>query len=178
MRMQLVLPTSKYKKSFLQALDEYLKEESLPSTQDLFLLDKKVLEKEFSTYVTKLVDESLGKNLPVGYVSHTVYWLIDSYEFIGRVDIRHSLTEHLMRIGGHIGYDIRPSKRQQGYGKEILKLVMPKAKALGLKKVLVTCDETNIASKKIIEANGGVFENSVKQAIGKPNKLRYWINLP
>jgi len=175
--MHLVLPTSKYKTSFLQALDEYLKEKSRPSTQDLFLLDKEVLEKDFSTYVNKLLDESHGKHLPVGYVSHTVYWLIDSDEVIGRVDIRHSLTENLMRIGGHIGYDIRPSKRNQGYGKEILKLALPKAKALGLIKVLVTCDETNIASKKIIEANGGAFENSVKQGFGKPKKLRYWITI-
>ena len=175
--MHLVLPSVKYKPSFLKALDEYLKEESRPSTQDLFLLNKEILEKDFSTYVNKLLDESHGKNLPVGYVSHTVCWLIDANEFIGRVDIRHSLNEHLMRIGGHIGYDIRPSKRNQGYGKGILKLALPKAKAMGLIKVLVTCDETNIASKKIIEANGGVFENSVKQDFGKPNKLRYWIVL-
>jgi len=175
--MQLVLPDSKYKNSFLQALDEYLKETNLPNTQDLFLLDKEELEKNFFSYVNKLADESQGKNLPPGYVSHTHYWLIDANEFIGRVDIRHSLTENLMRIGGHIGYDIRPSKRNQGYGKKILKLAVPKAKALGLTKVLITCDETNIASKKIIEANGGVFENSVEQGEGKPRKLRYWFNL-
>ena len=175
--MQLVLPDAKYKTSFLQALDEYLKETVLPSTQDLFLLDKKSLEKDFTTYVNKLIDESHGKNLPSGYVSHTSYWLIDNNECIGRVDIRHVLNEHLLRIGGHIGYDICPAKRNQGYGKELLKLALLKAKELGLTKVLITCDETNIPSKKIIEANGGVFENSVEQGAGLPKKLRYWISL-
>jgi len=175
--MKLVLLTVRYKTSFLQALDEYLKEDSRPSTQDLFLLDKKELEKDFSTYVSRLIDESHGKNLPEGYISHTDYWFIDGNEFIGRVDIRHSLNENLLRIGGHIGYDIRPSKRNQGYGKELLKLALPKAKALGLTKVLVTCDESNIASKKIIEVNGGVLENSIEQHGGLPKKLRYWITL-
>ena len=57
---------------------------------------------------------------------------------------------------------IRPSKRNQGYGKKILQLALLKAKALGINKVLITCDETNIASKKIIEASDGVFENSIE----------------
>jgi len=75
-----------------------------------------------------------------------------------------------------IGYDIAPSFRRNGYGKTILKLALTKAKALGLHKILLTADEDNIASRKIIESNSGKLENIV---MGKvfPNLLaRYWIN--
>ncbi len=175
--MQLVLPASKYKDSFLEALKEYQKEKSSTYIRNLLLLDRATLKENFSFYLEKLLDESKGKNLPSGYVSHTIYWLIDDDEFVGRVDIRHSLTETLLREGGHVGYDIRPSKRNQGYGKKILALVLTKAKELGLTRVLVTCDETNLASKKVIEANGGIFENSVSMGEEKPRKLRYWIEI-
>lgn len=57
-----------------------------------------------------------GRNLPKGFAPESVFWLIDDEEFIGRASIRHELTPHLREIGGHIGYEIRPSKRRQGYG--------------------------------------------------------------
>jgi predicted acetyltransferase len=174
--MQLVIPSLRYKESFLDTLEEYKSEKS-NSLLDSPSLHIPELRSNFELYLKKLLDDADGKNLPQGYVAQTVYWLIDGEEFIGRVDIRHSLTESLLREGGHIGYNIRPSKRNQGYGKKLLSLVLPKAKELGITKVLVTCDETNIASKKIIEANGGVFENSVELKEGKPKKLRYWIDL-
>lgn len=63
--------------------------------------------------------------------------------------MRHSSTENLLREGWHIGYDIRPTKRQKGYGKKILALALPKAKEKGLTKVLITCTETNTESKKL-----------------------------
>ena len=174
--MKLVKPTTQYKESFLEALKEY-QQEKAEDRLDLMTLDPVILEKEFALYVTRLEEESDGKNLPEGYVPQTTYWLIDKNEFIGRVNIRHRLTPFLLRIGGHIGYDIRPTKRKLGYGTQILKLGLPKAKELGIVKALVTCNETNIGSKKIIEANGGVYENSEPQESGLPKKLRYWISL-
>jgi predicted acetyltransferase len=63
------------------------------------------------------------------------------------------------------------------YGKELLELALPKAKALGIRRILVTCDETNIGSRKISEANGWVFENALEIGKGKPRKLQYWITV-
>lgn len=174
--MQLVIPSSKYKKSFLEMVEEYQRE-TATNRIDISFLKTSDLKKHFQAYVDQLLGESYGKHLPSGYVSHTTYWLIDGDELIGRADIRHSLTEKLLQEGGHIGYDIRPSKRRKGYGRDILKLVLQKVKTLGLTKVLITCDETNSGSKKIIEANGGIFENSVVVSNRKPKKLRYWILL-
>lgn len=174
--MKLVTPSEKYKDSFIRAISEYHSTDSRHRTH-IHELKIKNLEKDFPRYIAKLLSQSLGKNLPPGYVPATTYWLIVDNEFIGSVNIRHILSENLSKVGGHIGYDIRPSRRKKGYGRKILKLALSKARELGLKKILITCDETNIASKKIIEANGGVFENRLEQGHGRPAKLRYWIDI-
>jgi predicted acetyltransferase len=114
-------------------------------------------------------------DLPKGWVPATQFWLIDKNEYIGNVIIRHQLNDTLMHIGGHIGYSIRPTKRKMGYGTSILKLSLSEARKLGIDKALVTCDETNLGSKKIIEKNGGILENIEEGIKGKPRKLRYWI---
>lgn len=93
------------------------------------------------------------------------------------VNIRHSLTEHLLKIGGHIGYWIRPSKRNMGYGKKILAFSLPEAKKLGISKILVTCNDNNLSSRRIIEENGGILENIVENSKDHPLKRRYWITM-
>lgn len=174
--MKIIIPSVDYKQSFIEAVKEYQSTDA-DDRLDIFALNVDELENDFERYIVRLLSESKGENLPKGYVPQTTFWLVDGEAFIGRVSIRHILTEHLLREGGHIGYDIRPSKRQRGYGKKILELSLPKAKELRITKVLVTCNETNLGSKKIIEANGGVLENTVAMGEGKPRKLRYWISL-
>lgn len=174
--MKLDLPSVIYKDSFIQAVKEYHEIDD-DDRKDIYELNVEDVQNDFSSYIANVLSESEGKNLPEGYVPQTTYWLIDKGEFIGRVSIRHTLTEHLLKDGGHIGYDIRPSKRNMGYGKRILELSLPKARELEIDKVLVTCNETNLASKKIIEANGGVFENAIETQEGKPKKLIYWITV-
>jgi predicted acetyltransferase len=168
---ELVFPSIKYKKSVLGAVRE-------PGAQELFNRFKDLCdEATFDACVEQIKDYSNGVNLKAGFVPETTYWFVEGGEYIGRISIRHELNENLLRTGGHVGYDIRPSKRGMGYGKEILRLGLKKAKELGLKKVLATCNVWNAASKKIIEANGGVFENEVSGGTGKPNVLRYWIDI-
>lgn len=171
--MELVAPSVTYKDSFIAALKEYQSDQAEDRRYDD--LNAEHLIKHFAEYVESVLAQSRGEDLPEGYVPATVYWLVDDGEFIGKVSIRHSLNEHLLREGGHIGYDIRPTKRRMGYGKKILELALPKAKAIGIPKALVTCNETNIGSKKIIEANGGVLENAIELSPDKPKKLRYWV---
>ncbi len=117
-----------------------------------------------------------GKYLPTGYVPNTFYWLVEGEHFIGWLDIRHRLNDNLLKIGGHIGYAIRPSGRQKGYGSEILRLGLEKAKELGITRGLLTCNGDNCASIKIIEKNGGVFEDTAITNTGIV-KRRYWIVL-
>jgi predicted acetyltransferase len=174
--LRLVLPSIKYKTSFLKALIEVKK--APKSFSHAFAgLDYNETKKNFSAFCKKLNDRRKGKNLPKGYVPDSFFWLVDGDTYMGRVSIRHYLTPNLRKIGGHIGYEIRPSKRGKGYGTKILKFALPKARDLGIKKVLVTCDADNVASRRIIEANNGVFEKSEPQGKGKPKKLVFWINL-
>lgn len=169
--MKLVLPSLKYKAEYLRALEDSKDEKH--ETR----LNSPRPDQTFEDFVKMWSDQSKGKNLREGIVPATMYWLIDNGEVIGRVQIRHTLNDFLLNYGGHIGYYIKPSKRKMGYGKKILELALDEAKSLGISKVLLTCDDGNIGSQKIIESCGGVLENKVKQYEDKPLKRRYWINL-
>ena len=102
---------------------------------------------------------------------------MDEDTWIGLLTLRAQINEQFLHSGGHIGYVIRPSKRRSGYGTAILRLGLEKARTRGLQRVLLTCDETNMGSRKIIEANGGQLENAVVVEGQAALKLRYWINL-
>ena len=91
--------------------------------------------------------------------------------------IRHYFNAYLEKYGGHIGYSVAPSERRKGYASQMLKLALPKCKELGIDKVLITCIEDNIGSRKTILANGGVYESSVYEPDEKINLERYWIDL-
>lgn len=169
--MKLIVPSARYKESYLKAIEESTGE------TDVTIISKPMENQPFEEFVKNKIEESKGFHLPEGWVPATELWLIDNDEFIGWVNIRHSLTHNLLKIGGHLGYWIRPSKRKLGYGKKILKLALPEAKKLGISKLLVTCDTTNIGSQKIIQVNGGVLENIVANGQNNPRKMRYWINI-
>lgn len=139
--------------------------------------DEERLAADFGRFVRGLLSEADAPPSTSGRVPCSTFWLVDGDEWIGRVSLRHTLNDWLLQFGGHIGYGIRPSRRRQGYGTMGLRLVLPHAKALGLTRVLVTCDADNIGSRKIIEASSGVFENEVPQGGKAASKRRYWIAL-
>ena len=179
LEIQLVRPCERYRKSFIEAVKEFqadtdsLNTGSMGRYRDVRIED---LERDFASFLRGLEDAS-GRNVKPGLVPETTYWLVETDSFIGRVSIRHRLNEKLMRVGGHIGYEIRPSSRRRGYGTLALRLGLEKARELGMARVLVTCDRTNVPSRKIIEANGGVMENEVMGEDGKPPKQRFWIEI-
>ena len=121
-----------------------------------------------------------GINLKPGYVKATTFWLVDEHHFIGEIGIRHELTPLLFQYGGNIGYEIRFSECHKGFGSKMLSMVLPYCKnTLNLKRVLITCDDDNIGSQKVIENNGGKLENKVINTIDRGTVLttRYWIAL-
>ena len=167
---KLVLPSLKYKRSYLATEKEFYKAGEIKPAE---LRYYKATLKDFKSFLQNEANQRKGVNLRKGRVPQTRYWLIDKGEYVGFVSIRHKLNKHLRQIGGHIGYQIRPSKRKQGYGTLILKLALQKAKKLGIKKALITCDDDNIGSRKIIESNGGILYNKIKRQ-GKLIR-RYWV---
>jgi predicted acetyltransferase len=114
---------------------------------------------------------------PPGVVPYEDFWLMDDDTWIGQLTLRLHLNEQFLHSGGHIGYVVRPSKRRCGYGRALLRLGLDQARERGLGRVLLTCNETNIGSRKIIEANGGQLENAVVVTGQADKKLRYWIGL-
>ena len=164
-------PSERYKDSYLEAIREFQAEGRHVND------DVTSLNANFAAFVQSLRKRTDRNTLPPELVPESIYWLIDDDEYIGRLSFRHELNDWLRLVGGHIGYEIRPSKRQRGYGKEILRLGLEKVKEYGLPRVLVTCDEDNIGSKKIIEHNGGTFENAVEIEGEPARKLRYWIEV-
>jgi predicted acetyltransferase len=164
--IQLVRPDVAYATSYVAAMREFQREGRYPEFD--FTAD-------FACYVAILRDHATVPRHPA--VLETHFWLVDDALYIGRVSIRHQLNDRLRRLGGHIGYDIRPSQRQRGYGQQILALALPQARAMDLKSVLLTCDSDNWPSRKIIESNGGVFEDEIQLPDRPVPTRRYWIAL-
>ena len=139
-----------------------------------------VIEKDpsnFEEMVQFLMDNEKGVNIPDGWVPDSTYWLLNNEKrIIGAVNIRHQLTELLFNSGGHIGYGIRPSDRRKGYATKLLSLSLEKAKELGIKKVLVVCDKTNVGSLKVITNNNGIPDSDFVEDDGNIVK-RFWIEL-
>lgn len=111
--------------------------------------------------------------LSEGRVHSDHYWIRHGNEpVIGFLAVRHSIdTEFLRTLGGHIGYSIRPSRRRQGHASRALRLALDRARQLCLDRVLLTCDEENVASARTIESQGGDLEDV------RSGKRRYWIPL-
>ncbi len=96
---------------------------------------------------------------------------------VGMIQVRHRFNEYLEKYAGHIGYSVRPSERRKGYAKQMLALVLPFCRALGLERVLISCHDTNEASRRTILANGGVYESTVFHPDDGGMLERYWIDL-
>ncbi len=132
----------------------------------------------FGEYVAKLDAAAKGIGLRAGWVPHSTFWLIDGHgEIVAVSNLRHALTEYLLRWGGHIGYGVRPAMRRRGYATEVLRRTLFRAQALGLQKIRLTCDSDNVASARTILRNGGEFD--AEEFMPEQQRLisRYWISL-
>ncbi len=128
---------------------------------------------EWIEHITQL---SSKDTCPTDLVPSTTLLVMNDDKIIGIADIRHHINHPLLsKWGGHIGYSLRPTERYQGYGPEMLRQVLKKAKNLELPDVLLCCDADNTASEKVILANGGQYERSVDIDGSGTFVKRYWI---
>jgi predicted acetyltransferase len=163
----LVAPTTRLKRSFLDALVEYQREGRYTE------LDPQTLSEPgaFAAYLHELAGEALPDTpRRAGIVPQTTLWWVHGQVFLGRLSIRHRLTAALCQVGGHIGYDVVPSARRRGHATAMLRAALPIASELGIDPALVTCDANNVASRKAIERNGGRLWQA------DDDKLRFWIS--
>jgi len=170
----LVVPQVRYKEGFEKMVEEY----KAFGEEEYFDLYKGAIS-DFKGYVLKLNGDTKEYD-GYGWVPTYNFWLTNmNNEILGVVRIRTSLINESVRIfAGHIDYDISPLSRRRGYGTTLLKLALEKAATMfKLDKVLITCDDDNIASKKIIENNGGIFESKILKEENERQRIRYWITL-
>lgn len=163
----LVLPSEMYLDSFFKAMAEF-EAEGIPQ------ISPDVTEERFPDYVQRLHDQAVGKNLKEGYVPSKEFWIVDSDGYAGRIILGLSFTPAPDRLGHHVGYAVRPSKRGRGYATKALRRLLDEARKLGISKLMPSCDASNIASRKVIERNGGVLLDPMP---GSDGGLRFLIEV-
>lgn len=118
------------------------------------------------------------KTVQSGFVPAMTFLVYETSEInklVGMVDIRRELNDYLFKYGGNIGYSVGHKFRNMGIATEILKIAIEWCSINQMSKILITCHKDNAASKKVIEKNGGVLDNSLVGDI--ENISRYWILL-
>ena len=168
--LTLAKPSMMYKDACLDAVREF-------HALGEYAIDAEELGAKFEDLIARLVAAQDPANLPPGELPYEDFWLMDGDEWIGKLTLRTNINAKYLHAGGHIGYEIRPSKRGRGYGTILLRMGLEIARERGLERVLLTCDETNIGSRKVIENNGGQLENLVEVEGQSVLKMRYWIHL-
>ena len=168
----LVKPDLSYADEIIKYKEESLKES--PLINGSAGLDRL---SSIEIWLEELKKRSCEDTVPKGLVPSSTYLGLrekDNY-IVGMIDIRHYLNEYLTQAGGHIGYGVRKTERNKGYAKQMLKLALEKCKELKIKRVLITCDEDNIASEKVILSANAKLED-IRNVDGE-NKKRFWIDL-
>ena len=129
-------------------------------------------------WLSILAERENADTCPEGSVPSNTYIAvrISDNRIVGIIDLRHHINHPILSLwGGHIGYSIRPSERNKGYAKEMLRQNIHNCKDRGIDKVMITCCRDNLASERTILSNGGVFEKEV--CVDGDYIKRYWITL-
>lgn len=174
MQVKLIKLTKEYYKQLSEMIEEWKTDQEINHTNRspwaIFRNDYH----DFDYYLDNLEI----KHPTDGLVPDSVFFLLDIERniLLGAVNIRHYLNDYLLKYGGHIGDGIRPSERRKGYATEMIRLSLMECKKMGIDKVLLTCDKSNIASAKSIIKNGGILENEIADDNGMILQ-RYWIQL-
>lgn len=184
--MTLVWPSREYLPSYVAALERgwspdnlrgraAAQEELARIAEDADAFIASLVDREGAGEPITLPDGTRVPRLP-GYRR----WLWDG-EFCGSIGLRwqpgtEALPPHCL---GHIGYAVVPWKQRLGYATRALRQMLREAKVEGLRFVEITTDPDNAASRRVVEANGGVLvgEFVTPPSLGSQHKLRYRVPL-
>lgn len=177
-RLKLVIPTAEHRNQLLGYKEAFnLLGETMHGDANL----QNIVS--YEEWLQILKNNSSEATVETGLVPATSFLALSKVDdhLIGMIHIRHRLNSYLEQFGGHIGYSIIPEERQKGYATEMLGLALDECRQLGLDRVLITCNKSNLASAKTITNNGGQLENEILEEKEPPehNQViqRYWIEL-
>ena len=152
-------PSFRLEDAYLEMCNDYIKNNDQEYTY-------RTIE-EVRGKITSDQNYEIGK-IPENRLQSYCYWFMLDNTIIGTSRLRPKLNERFMHVGGNIGYDVRPSYRRKGFGSEILRLTVGEAKKIGMKKVLITCNDDNIGSYKVIENNmGKLIDIEYDEVVGR-----------
>ena len=172
-RLFLKFPTPEDKDAVMEYKEEFLSSgQAMAGVGALDKLDT------FEEWLEKIQNDIDPNTCGEGRVPSTLYlsYRKEDNKLIGMIQIRHELNDYLLQFGGHIGDGIRPSERRKGYATEMIRLALIECKKIGISKVLMVCDKSNIGSSKSIINNGGILENEFLDEKGNMQQ-RFWIIL-
>ena len=173
-KVYLIKPSEDYLDQVTEYKNEFLAANS--SMDGCGPLDRTEDSKEWLDQVELI---SKKETVPEEFVQATQFLCIreEDNRLVGMIQVRHYFNEYLEKFGGHIGYSVRPSERRKGYAKKMLKDSLEYCKEINLDKVLITCVDSNVGSRKTILRNGGVYEKTVFEPSREVNLEKYWITL-
>ena len=174
-RLYLKFPTKEDKENVLDFKNEFvLSGQKMAGVAGLDKLET------YEEWLEKVERELFKEQCEEGRVPATMFlvYRIEDDRLIGMVQVRHELSDYLLKYGGHIGDCVRPSDQGKGYATEQIALVLKKCKELQIEKVLITCKKKNVASARTIIKNNGKLENELPNEFENDEMMqRYWIEL-
>lgn len=184
-KLSLIAPDARLHGSWLDASDEWGGPEAAQPGAALGAAQRLGLDLASQNGFARWVDELLGQpSAEPGpdVVPATNWWIVRDDRYLGAIQLRHSLNDFLVDVGGHVGYGVRPSERRRGVASTALRHALAHAAdQVSLNTVLITCDETNTGSRRTIEACGGVLDSvrpqdELSRRVGHLGAtLRYWV---
>lgn len=173
-RISLVLPQEEHEVQALALVQEHIRE----GTRNIHGSSGLSFAESYGAWLEQTRKNMNLETCAANRVPATTYFVIreGNGTIVGTIQIRHELNAALLQTGGHIGYGVRPSERRKGYATRMLALALEKCRELGIDRALITCNQGNEASRKVILKNGGTYENSAVEENGTVIE-RYWIEL-
>ena len=172
--LKLVLPSPAYADQIAAYRQEFLDAgDSMDGTGPLSALENP------ADWLAAISAAANPDTVPEGRVQATQFLCVRERDdkLVGMIDVRHYFNDFLRKYAGNIGYSVRPSERRKGYATRMLRLALPYCRKIGLKRVLISCNDDNIGSRKAILSNGGVYESTVLEPSENARLERYWIEL-
>ncbi len=168
---KLITPDKSYQSQWEEIMSEWDDSDKRPRI---------FFQESYDLFLEKALQLSQGDNIEKSIPKSSLFFLVneaDSARILWFLWLRHHIELiNDKQFSWHIGYGVRPSERGKWYATEMLKLGLIEAQKVWIEKLFIACDDDNIASAKVIEANGGILEKYMEKDGVKMR--RYWINLP